>query len=62
GVRVMATESIMIAANASYTAIGFDFDSVGDLSNGRDGDPTTADVGGALDRYIGGNVAVGYSF
>ncbi len=42
--------------------IAYDFDGTGDLVVNRDGDPSTVDVGGALDQYIGGYLTVGYLF
>jgi hypothetical protein len=62
GVEYLATEQITVRATGRYQAIGFSFEGDGDESNGRDGDVTTVDVGGALDKYMGATVTVGYLF
>lgn len=60
--EVLITRSISLRTSFVYTAIGLDFEGAGDLANARDGDPSTVDVGGALDRYAGGRVAIGALF
>jgi hypothetical protein len=42
-----------------FTQMGFAFTGTGQMSNNRDGDPATKDVGGAADRYIGGSLLFG---
>jgi hypothetical protein len=44
--------------------VAFDFDGTGTLVNNRDEppDPNSVDVGGALDRYLGGYATIGYLF
>ncbi len=50
--------SFVLAAEISH--VGFTFTGDGVMANGRDGDPSTRDVGGASDRTIGGLLVVGY--
>jgi len=45
-----------------YVRIAYDFDGSGMQTNNLDGDPSTPDVGGALDEYLGGYVTAGYIF
>ena len=52
----------MIHLLGNYTAIGYDFLGEGDLTKNRDGDESSIDVGGALDRYISGALAIGYVY
>jgi hypothetical protein len=42
--------------------MGFAFTGTGQMSNNRDGDPMTKDVGGAADRYIGGAITLGVMY
>ena len=44
------------------TRIGFTFKGTGELSNNRDGDPSTRDVSGASDAYYGGALTGVYLF
>ncbi len=44
------------------TGIAYDFKGTGMLTTNRDGDPTTQDVFGAMDRYLGGYLTAGYLF
>lgn len=62
GVEVMATERLLVRLAAAYTAVSFEFKGTGAQTNNRDGDETTKDVTGALDRYLHGMLAVGYRF
>lgn len=61
-VEYMLDPRLSVRIGGAYRAIGFDFDGSGELTNNRDGDPTTTDVGGALDRYMGGYAVAGYLF
>jgi TolB-like protein len=49
--------ALRIAAEASQ--MGFAFTGGAEMTNNRDGDPGTKDVGGAADRYIGGAATFG---
>ncbi len=63
GLEVRPTDRLTIRAGFRYTRIAFAFDGNGDnLSTNRDMDPSTKDVGGALDQYIGGYATVGWLF
>jgi hypothetical protein len=42
-----------------FAQLGYAFTGTGMQTNNRDGDPSTKDVGGAADRYIGGAVTLG---
>ncbi|MCB9575193.1 MAG: hypothetical protein H6709_24210 [Kofleriaceae bacterium] len=62
GVEVKVTKSAVVQLSGSWTQVGFDFIGNGMLSNGRDGDLTTQDVGGAMDRYIGAAATLGVAY
>jgi hypothetical protein len=62
GVEVRIAEAWSIRGGVHYRRLAFDFDGTGDKSNNRDGNPTTQDVGGALDEYLQLYVLVGYVF
>ncbi len=49
-------------AGVHVSTIGFSFKGNGDLSNNRDGDPTTVDVSAARDTYYSGMVTAGYLY
>jgi TolB-like protein len=49
--------TLRLAAEASQ--MGFAFTGGAEMTNNRDGDPGTKDVGGAADRYIGGAATFG---
>jgi hypothetical protein len=62
GVDYLITRSIFARAAFRFETIGITFKGTGMLSNARDGDPTTVDVPGARDNYIGGMATVGYLY
>jgi hypothetical protein len=62
GLEIVATPRIVVRVVGRIAAIGYDFAGDGEQTYGRDGDPDTIDIGGALDRYLGGQVTVGYLF
>jgi hypothetical protein len=62
GVDYLITRNSFARAAFRYETIGLTFNGTGMLSNARDGDPTTVDVSGARDSYIGGMVTVGYLY
>jgi hypothetical protein len=62
GVDYLITRNIFARAAFRAETIGFNFDGTGMLSNARDGDPTTKDVVGARDTYLGGMATVGYLY
>ncbi|HEX3761538.1 MAG TPA: hypothetical protein VHW23_22730 [Kofleriaceae bacterium] len=62
GADYLVTPNIFVRAAGRYEFINFTFKGTGVQSNGRDGDPTTQDVSGAKDSYLGGMVTVGYVY
>jgi hypothetical protein len=62
GVDFKVTDKIVADVTGSYTQIGFVFTGDGEETNNRDLDPTTPDVGGAADVYMGIVGTVGYTY
>jgi hypothetical protein len=56
------SRSVFARAAFHYETIGHTFQGNGTLSNARDGDPSTPDVTGARDSYLGGSATVGAAF
>ncbi len=56
GVDVAIGKLMGVRVVAEATQMGFVFTGTGQMSNNRDGDPATKDVGGAADRYLGAAV------
>jgi len=54
GIDIVITSRIAARITGEFTQVGFAFTGNGAQSNARDMDPTTKDVGGAADRYLGG--------
>lgn len=52
------TRKVGLRLRGSFTQIGYDFDGNGAQTNNRDGDPATADVGGAMDRWLSATAAL----
>ncbi|HEY4182887.1 MAG TPA: hypothetical protein VGM90_38955 [Kofleriaceae bacterium] len=61
GLDVMLTKNVLVRASFRFEQIGYKFKGVGALVE-RDNDPSSPDVGGAADRYIGGTVLAGYLY
>lgn len=59
GVDIAIGKRMAIKVFGEFTQMGFAFTGTGEMSNNRDGDPSTIDVGGAADRYIGGSLLFG---
>ncbi len=59
GVDISITKRLALKLMGEFTQMGFAFTGTGEMSNNRDGDPATKDVGGAADRYIGGSLLFG---
>jgi hypothetical protein len=59
GVDVAIGKRMAIRASGDFAQMGFAFTGSGEMSNNRDGNPETKDVGGAADRYIGGSLLFG---
>ncbi len=62
GLEVAVTSRVMVHLSGYGTIIGFDFVGNGAASTSRDDDPTTQDVGGARDQYVGGAIALGVAY
>ena len=62
GVDYLITPNIFARAAFRAETIGLNFKGTGTLSTMRDDDPTTKDVSGARDNYIGGMATVGYLY
>jgi hypothetical protein len=58
GFEVEITRNFGVRLSGDFVVVGYDFNGKGALSSTRDQDPTTVDVGGAADRYIGGALAL----
>jgi hypothetical protein len=58
GLEVAISRSVAVKLAGDFVAVGYDFAGTGELSKNRDADPTTVDVGGAAERYIGGALTV----
>ena len=56
------TKNIFARATFRIETIGLSFQGKGNMTNMRDGDPTSIDVGGARDTYFGGTATVGYLY
>jgi len=62
GLDIQIARHIAFDLRGELTQVGYAFTGNGAMANNRDGDPTSKDVGGAADRYIGGvaTIAVFY--
>jgi TolB-like protein len=54
GFDIFFTQRIGMKLEFDAAQIGYKFKGNGEMTNDRDGDPSTQDVGGAADRYFGG--------
>jgi hypothetical protein len=54
GIDVILSRRMALRFTGEFAQFGFQFVGNGQMANDRDGDPSQIDVGGALDRYIGG--------
>jgi hypothetical protein len=59
GLDIAIGKRLAVKVMGEFTQMGFAFTGTGQMSNNRDGDPATKDVGGAADRYIGGSLLFG---
>jgi hypothetical protein len=62
GIEVLWGRRLVTRLGARITLMGYEFRGTGAQTTDRDGDPTTVDVGGALDRYLSGELTAGYLF
>lgn len=61
-VEVLITPNWRVRATGTYTSVALTFLGNGEQTYVRDGDPGDIDVLGANDRYLGGVLAVGYTY
>jgi hypothetical protein len=62
GVDYQVGPKLLVRVVGRLTTIGYAFAGNGELTNNRDGDPTTTDVSGARDTYFGGSGSAVYLF
>jgi hypothetical protein len=62
GLDIMLGNRYAIRVAGEVAQMGFVFTGGAQMTNNRDGDPSSKDVGGATDRYIGGAVTFGYVY
>lgn len=62
GIDIVFAKRYAVRFTGEFALFGFSFKGNGAMSNARDGDPTTIDVGGAADRYIGGAATFGVMY
>jgi hypothetical protein len=53
-IDIIIAKHVAFNLRGEATQIGYKFTGNGAMANNRDGDPTSIDVGGAADRYLGG--------
>ena len=58
GFDLQLARHVAFDVRGEITQIGFAFTGNGALANNRDGDPSSKDVGGAADRYVGGAATI----
>ncbi len=58
GIDLQIARHIAFDVRGEITQIGYAFTGNGAMSNNRDGDPSSKDVGGAADRYFGGAATI----
>lgn len=62
GVELIISERLLIRLAAEATQLDLSFTGNGMLATSRDGDPSTVDVHGAVDRYYGGVVTAAVTY
>ncbi len=62
GVDITIGKRIGVRVVGEMTQMGFAFTGTGQMANNRDGDPSTKDVGGAADRYLGAALTLGVMY
>lgn len=62
GLHVAISRTVGVKLSGDFVSIGYDFTGTGELAKNRDADPTTVDVGGAAERYVGGALTVGIAY
>ncbi|MEO8554051.1 MAG: hypothetical protein ABI678_28950, partial [Kofleriaceae bacterium] len=58
GIDVVLMKHVGFALRGEATQIGYAFTGNGALANNRDMDPSSKDIGGAADRYLGGSATI----
>lgn len=59
GADIAVGKRFAVKIVADLTQMGFAFTGAGEMTNNRDGDPDTRDIGGATDRYLSGSAMFG---
>lgn len=59
GLDITFAQKFALRAMGFFNQVGYTFTGVGEKANDRDGDPTTKDVFGALDRAVGATITLG---
>jgi hypothetical protein len=62
GVELLWGTRLVTRLGARMMMMAYQFTGVGMQTTSRDGDPASVDVGGALDRYLQGELSAGYLF
>jgi hypothetical protein len=62
GLEILVSSNVVLNVSGTAAIIGYAFTGNGLMSANRDGDPTTKDVGGAMDQYIGGMATLGIAY
>jgi hypothetical protein len=58
GVDIVPIRFVAVKIALEGTQLGYKFAGNGEMANNRDGNPSTPDVGGAVDRYLGGSLTL----
>jgi hypothetical protein len=62
GLEILISSNVVLNISGTAAVIGYAFVGNGQQSANRDGDPTTKDVGGAMDQYMGGMATLGIAY
>ncbi|MEZ4358885.1 MAG: hypothetical protein R3B48_01805 [Kofleriaceae bacterium] len=62
GLEIGVTRSVAVRLSGRFVGFGYDFKGNGEMSNNRDMDSTSVDVGGAAERYIGGALTASMTY
>jgi hypothetical protein len=62
GIDIALGHRLLLRMIGEFTQVGLTFYGNGNLSTNRDGDPTTVDVHGAVDRYYGGAATLAFTY
>jgi len=62
GLDIVIAKRFAVRVVGEFAQIGYSFTGNGEMTNNRDGVPTTKDIGGAADRYMGGALTFGVMY